>query len=216
MKSEQTSVAVLLASGGLDSTTLAYSLLSKKIDFIPLFVNYGQHSREVELSSLRAVLPGELKERIAVVDVSSVYNGSQSRLLIEPNLWKERVVDEDLFLPHRNLLLLSIGAAFAETRGIHDVYAAFIETHRAPGRDCCVPFFDEVDRIMRQSGDVSIKLPFQGMSKIEVARLGVSLGAPIGQTFSCLAASEIPCGACPNCVDRLRALDSLFDDNATE
>jgi 7-cyano-7-deazaguanine synthase len=47
------------------------------------------------------------------------------------------------------------------------------------------------------------------MSKIDVAKIGLSLKVPIDETFSCQAASKVPCGACPNCVDRLNALKAL-------
>lgn len=210
MTSNASNSVLLLASGGLDSTTLAYSLIAQGIDFMPLFINYGQHSSNTELTTLREVLPARFREKIEVVDVSAVYRGSSSRLVVAPDLWRERVEDEDLFLPQRNLLILSIGAAFAESRGMTKVYAGFIETHRAPGADCCDPFFEIMDRLMHQSGQVEIVLPLRRLSKAEVAQLGVKVGAPIGQTFSCLAAAAIPCGACPNCVDRLQAIDSLF------
>ena len=44
---------------------------------------------------------------------------------------------------------------------------------------------------------------------MKVAKLGIELKAPIGATFSCQASPDIPCGACPNCVDRLNALKEL-------
>lgn len=210
MKDNASKPVLLLASGGLDSTTLAYSLIQQGIEFTALFINYGQHSAHTELTTLTEVLPESYRGKIEVIDISAVYRGSSSRLVVPPDLWHEHVEDEDLFLPQRNLLILSIGAAFAESRSINQLYAGFIETHRAPGADCCDPFFEIMDKLMIQSGKVQIILPLRGLSKAEVARLGVSVGAPIGQTFSCLAAAEIPCGACPNCVDRLQALDSLF------
>lgn len=52
-------------------------------------------------------------------------------------------------------------------------------------------------------------MPFRNMTKYEVAKLGIELKAPIGQTFSSQASPEIPCGACPNSVDRLNALKQI-------
>lgn len=52
-------------------------------------------------------------------------------------------------------------------------------------------------------------MPFRNFSKYEVAKLGIELQAPVGATFSCQASPDIPCGACPNCVDRLKALREL-------
>jgi len=201
--------AVLMASGGLDSTVLAFWLLRKRIDFIPLFIDYGQHSRKTELETLKRVLPTRFSKRVNVINLPKIYEGSSSRLIEEPNLWRDRIKDADLHLPHRNLLLLATGVAFAESRGIGEVYAAFIETHRAPGTDCCDSFFKLFTELLSKTGSVKLKIPFKRFSKAQVAKIGVTLNAPIERTFSCLAAARIPCGACPNCVDRLNALESL-------
>jgi 7-cyano-7-deazaguanine synthase len=209
MASEPQRKAVLMASGGLDSTVLAFWLMRKRIGFVPLFVDYGQHNRETELKTLKKVLPAQYSKHISVIRIPKIYEGSSSRLIKEPNLWRDHIEDADLHLPHRNLLLLAIGVAFAESRGINEIYAAFIETHRAPGTDCCDGFFKMLTELLSKTGDINLKLPFKRYSKVQVAKIGVTLKAPIEQTFSCLAAASVPCGACPNCVDRLNAIDSL-------
>lgn len=198
-----------MASGGLDSTVLAYWLLRRRIDFVPLFVDYGQHSRKTELETLKKVLPTRFSKQVNVVRLPKIYDGSDSRLIKEPNLWRDHVEDKDLHLPHRNLLLLATGVAFAESRGVTEVYAAFIETHRAPGTDCCDSFFKLFMELLSKTGSIKLKLPLKRFSKAQVAKMGVTLKAPIELTFSCLAAARVPCGACPNCVDRLNAIESL-------
>jgi len=199
----------LMASGGLDSTVLAFWLMRRRIDFVPLFVDYGQHSRKTELETLKKVLPTQFSKKVNVIRLPKIYEGSGSRLIKEPNLWRDHIEDADLHLPHRNLLLLATGVAFAESRGINEIYAAFIETHRAPGTDCCDGFFKLLMELLSKTGSVKLKLPFKRFSKAQVAKIGLTLKAPIEQTFSCLAAARVPCGACPNCVDRLNAIESL-------
>lgn len=56
-------------------------------------------------------------------------------------------------------------------------------------------------------------MPFRYKSKYEVAKLGIELDAPIGTTFSCQASAIIPCGACPNCVDRLEAIRQIEQEH---
>ncbi len=68
---------VLLASGGLDSTTMAYWLLKNKIDFIPLFIKYGQHCVETEFNTLETVLPTGYADKIEIIDISDVYQHSK-------------------------------------------------------------------------------------------------------------------------------------------
>ncbi|RIV25119.1 7-cyano-7-deazaguanine synthase [Fibrisoma montanum] len=201
--------SILLASGGLDSTTLAYWLRSNEIDFLPVFINYGQHCASTELETLRQVLPGKLAKKIEVIDVSAVYKYSQSLLIREPDLWNDKVDYKRLYLPYRSLLLLTVGASFAQSINCNNVYAAFINSNHAQEIDCSAQFFNSLETVFEDYGGVSIIMPFRYMSKYEVAQLGIELKAPIGKSFSCQASSDIPCGACPNCVDRLEAIQSL-------
>lgn len=202
--------AVLLASGGLDSTTLAYWLEDKGIPFLPLFIDYGQHAASTELSTLSEVLPAGCLGNLEKVDVSDVYRGSGSRLIDEPNLWEDDVEADDFYLPYRNLLLLTLGAAFAQSRGIPCLYTAFINSNHAKEIDCSARFFDQLEGMLADYGTVKVMMPFRDMPKAAVAKIGLELGAPIARTFSCHAASVVPCGACPNCVDRLGALEALI------
>lgn len=73
------SKGVILVSGGLDSTTLMYEFLRQGVDFVPLFVNYGQHCADHELETLKKVIPEQYIDKIEYIDVSSIYKYSQSR-----------------------------------------------------------------------------------------------------------------------------------------
>lgn len=200
---------VLLASGGLDSTTMAYWLQKQKIEFVPLFINYGQHCAQTEFDTLKNVLPNYYKDKYEYVDISSIYSKSKSRFIKEANLWEETITADDLYIPYRNVLLLTIGATFAQTLGLGNVYSAFINSNHAKEIDCSNEFFDKMEGMLKEYGSVKINMPFRYYSKYDVAKLGIELQAPIGNTFSCQASSTIPCGACPNCVDRLNALKEL-------
>jgi 7-cyano-7-deazaguanine synthase len=201
--------SVLLASGGMDSTTLAYWLQEEKIEFLPLFINYGQHCAKTELETLLRLLPDGYAARTEVINVSDIYRGCKSRLIAEPDLWHDEITAEDLYLPYRNLLLLSIGAAYAQARDYSCLYAAFINSNHAKEIDCSAKFFEMLSGVLLEYGSVEIKMPFRELSKYEVAKIGLAVEAPIAHTFSCQAASRVPCGACPNCVDRLEALRLL-------
>jgi len=203
---------VLLASGGLDSTTMAYWLLSQEIDFVPLFINYGQHCAHTELETLRKVLPASHKNKIETIDIQSVYHKSSSKFIKPANLWEDDITAGDLYIPYRNVLLLTIGATFAQTIGLANVYSAFINSNHAKEIDCSNEFFEKMESMLSDYGSVKIIMPFRYYSKYEVAKLGIKLGAAIGFTFSCQASPDIPCGACPNCVDRLDALRQIEDE----
>ncbi len=200
---------ILLASGGLDSTTMAYWLLDKGIDFIPLFIKYGQHCVDTELETLKSVLPKTYIDKIEIIDISSVYKYSNSKFINEANLWEEEITADDLYIPYRNILILTLAASFAQSLKINEVYSAFINSNHAKEIDCSKEFFSRMEMMLGEYGAIKIKMPFLEMTKFEVAQIGIKVKAPIGKTFSCQASSEIPCGACPNCVDRLEALNNL-------
>ena len=195
------SKGVILVSGGLDSTTLMYLFVKKNVDFVPLFINYGQHCAKHELETLRRVIPAQYADNIEIIDVSSIYRAD--------DIETAPITADDLYIPYRNVLLLTIAASFAQTLGIDKVYSAFINSNHAKEIDCSSEFFNKLEGLLSEYGSVKIEMPFRDMTKYEVAKLGIELKAPIGRTFSCQASPDIPCGACPNCVDRLDALKMI-------
>jgi 7-cyano-7-deazaguanine synthase len=200
---------LLLSSGGLDSTTLAYWLCNRKVSATPIFFDYGQHCVEKEWSTLQDVLPADMLERLQRVDISEIFRGSTSRLISEANLWSEDIDPAELYIPYRTLLFFTAAAAIAQTHGLTDVYSGFINSNHAKELDCSASFLNNLDKFSENVGPVRFRLPFRDMSKREVAALARSLSVPIGRTFSCQVFSDVPCGACPNCVDRIDALTEL-------
>lgn len=202
---------VILVSGGLDSTTLCYLFIKEKIEFIPVIINYGQHCFETELERLKDVLPSQYLDKLEIIDISEVYKYSTSKFIQPVNLWEEKISADDLYIPYRNVLILTVAASFARTLDFNYVYSAFINSNHAKEIDCSNDFFNNLENLLSDYGSVKIEMPFRNFSKFDVAKLGVELGAPIGRTFSCQASPVIPCGACPNCVDRLDALKKLVE-----
>jgi 7-cyano-7-deazaguanine synthase len=200
--------ALLLCSCGLDSTTLAYWLRERHVELVPIFLDYGQHCVNKEWQTLKRVLPKEGVQTPERIDVSGVFRGSRSRLIVEPNLWNEHVADEDLYIPYRTLLFFSIGAACAQTRGLIDVYSGFINSNHAKELDCSASFLNNLDALAENVGPVRFHMPFRHWSKSQVVAEAVRLGVGVGDTYSCQLFSDTPCGACPNCVERLNAIEA--------
>lgn len=199
------STALLLASGGLDSTTVGYQLASEGVRVIPIFFDYGQHCVEMEWSRVNEVLPANMN-RPGRYDISDIFSGSQSRLIREADLWNEDIKDDDLYIPYRTMLFFAAAAARAQTVGILDVYTGFINSNHAKEIDCTAGFMNSLDGLISTIGPVRFHSPFRYSSKSDVARKAIELGVPIGRTYSCQASGQFPCGACPNCVERLNAL----------
>jgi 7-cyano-7-deazaguanine synthase len=152
------------------------------------------------------VLPSRILDRLEIIDVSDIYKNSKSRMIVPANLWEDEIVADDLYLPYRNILILTIGAIAAQKNRFTTVYSAFINSNHAKEIDCSTEFFSSLEVILKAYGSIKIEMPFRFLTKYEVACIGIELNAPIGFTFSCQASPDIPCGACPNCVDRLEAL----------
>ncbi|HHF3140530.1 TPA: 7-cyano-7-deazaguanine synthase [Vibrio alginolyticus] len=203
--------AIVLTSGGLDSTTVVYKLLEKGHEVYPLFFDYGQHCVETEWSRLNEVLPAPCPcpER---VDISEIFRGSTSRLIDEADLWANDIVDDDLYIPYRTMLFFAAAAARAQTIGILDVYTGFINSNHAKEIDCTSSFMNKLDGLTESIGPVRFHSPFRFSSKADVVQEAMKLRVPIGRTYSCQAASSFPCGACPNCVERLNALKVIRDE----
>ena len=159
---------LLLCSGGLDSTTLAFWLMERNVDFTPLFFDYGQHCAEKEWATLSKVLPPSAVPKLEKVDISAVFRGSRSRLVVEPDLWHEDVKDEELYIPYRTLLFFSVAAAIAQTRGLEGVYSAFINSNHAKELDCTASFLNQLDALAESVGPVRFHLPFRNWSKTQV------------------------------------------------
>lgn len=136
--------ALLLASGGLDSTTVGYQLASEGVDVTPIFFDYGQHCVEVEWSRVNEVIPSKM-QRPERFDISDIFRGSQSRLICEADLWNEEVNDDDLYIPYRTMLFFAAAAARAQTIGILDVYTGFINSNHAKEIDCTSAYMNNLE-----------------------------------------------------------------------
>lgn len=207
---------LLLASGGMDSTVLAYKLAKERKKVIVLFIDYGQHCRDKEYRTLLKVIPPEYINNVRVIRIGDVYKESNSRMIIEANLWEDSVVAEDMYLPYRNILFLSLASAYAQSMGIKDVFTAFINSNHAKEIDCSMDFFTKLESLLLEFGSTRINMPFRNMTKTEVAKLGLELGAPIEMTYSCQVNAHMPCGACPNCVDRIVAINNILKEKNNE
>lgn len=197
--------ALVMVSGGLDSTTVCYLLISQGIEVQPVFFDYGQHCAETEWSKVNDVLPDTTlpPERL---NISDIFTGSRSRMIDEADLWNDHVSDDDLYVPYRTMLFFAVSAARAQTLGVLDVFSGFINSNHVKEIDCSTAFINGLEELSEGVGAVRFHAPFRDKTKADVVRTALNLGVPIGRTFSCQASSTFPCGACPNCVERLNAL----------
>ncbi|HXV17573.1 MAG TPA: 7-cyano-7-deazaguanine synthase QueC [Gemmatimonadaceae bacterium] len=209
--------AVLLLSGGLDSTTLLALATSQDYAIHALSFRYGQrHSAEIAAAEKIARRYGVVQHVVTDIDLR-VFGGSALTSDIE--VPRDRPVDaaEDIpvtYVPARNTIFLSFALAWAEVLGASDIFIGVNALDYSGYPDCRPEFiaaFEEMARLATRAGvegksPVTIRTPLIDLSKREIIELGLSLGVDYSMTTSCYdpgPAGEA-CGHCDACQLRLR------------
>mgnify|MGYP001770626556 CR=1 FL=1 len=210
---------LVLLSGGMDSATLLW-LCKKEFDQVyAISFDYGQRHR-VELRYAKELaLMAKVKEHI-VVEVPH-YRYMKSSALIEggPEVpsgeYTQSVPPTNV--PMRNLVFLAIASSFADELEI-DHIAIGVHALDTPYPDCRPEFISAVESAITAGSSYTAKTkkrihiyaPFLGMTKTQIAKLGVELGVPFEKTYSCYRGTEPPCGECATCLQRKQALEEAL------
>jgi 7-cyano-7-deazaguanine synthase len=215
--------AIILSSGGVDSTTcvsLAVKRLgTENISTVSIF--YGQkHKKELEAARAVARFYGVKHYEF---DLASIFQYSNCALLsgstetIEHKSYAEQIAENgtgkvSTYVPFRNGLMLSTAASLAASLYEDDEVDIYIGAHAddAAGdayADCSEPFLKAMgDAIsIGTYNKVHLVFPFANMNKAGVVKMGLELHTPYELTWSCYEGGEKPCGTCGTCIDRARA-----------
>jgi len=204
--------AVLILSGGLDSTTLLYKLLADGYQVEAITFDYGQrHRREIDSARKIAAING-IPHR--VVDLSAITPLLGDSALLGgrdvPSCHYTEEAAKQTVVPNRNMIMLSISVGYAEAMKIGEVYYAAHAGDWAIYPDCRSSFIDAMAAAIRLAtawNPVELKAPFSGMTKAEIVKLGLTLNVPYELTWSCYQGGDRPCGICPTCIERAEAFD---------
>ncbi len=217
--------AVVLLSGGIDSSTLLhYVRRTVGIESIyALSFRYGQrHSRELGAAAEQADHVGVCEHRI--LDISgfgdltaggSVLTDQNSEIPDLASIPETERQQPPTYVPNRNMVLLSLAAAYAEANGVTDVYYGAQAQDEYGYWDCTTEFLERINHLLalnrRQA--ITIRAPFVAKRKAEVLRIGFDLGVDYRYTWTCYRGGERPCGRCPSCVERASAFAELGRDD---
>jgi len=190
---------VSLTSGGIDSSVLLFMLQREKHDILPLCINYGHKASKMELNSFHKVCKF-LKLEGEVIDTEGI-NKIKSGLTT-----KEIPESEHPFFPARNLLLFTIGSAYAFSRSSRLVSMGFLRNPEFP--DQTSDFITSAEKTIEIATGISIKLftPFIKLDKREVVQLAKKYRFPLELTYSCYSGKQSPCGKCKGCLNRETAM----------
>jgi len=208
--------AVVLLSGGLDSTTVLAIAKRDGYDVYALSFSYGQrHSWELEAAEHVALSFGVVQHRIITIDLRA-FGGSA--LTDKIGVPKGRAIDEMshgipiTYVPARNTIFLSFALAWAEVLGCSDVFIGVNALDYSGYPDCRPEFiaaFEAMANLATKAGvedrqRLKIHTPLIALSKAEIIQTGIALGVDYRLTSSCYdpSATGQPCGQCDSCLLR--------------
>jgi len=207
--------AVVLLSGGLDSSVAIHLAKSEGYEIYALSFDYGQkHNKELECAKATALKTGAKEHNIVSLQLNlwggssltdkkiDVEDGDVSRTDIPPT-----------YVPARNMVFLSVAASYAEAIGAQNIFIGVSEVDYSGYVDCREEFIKSMEDTINKGTvmgaelgqKITIHAPFIHKSKAEEIRLGEQLKVDWSLTWSCYRGGSVPCGTCDSCLLRAKA-----------
>lgn len=212
-EANDSSRAVCLVSGGMDSCVTAAIANEENDELAFLHVSYGQRTEQRERRAFEDLADHyAVAHRLAVsIEYLTRIGGSsltdQQIDVSEANLSHSGIPTS--YVPFRNAHLLSIATSWAEVIGAGHIYIGAVAEDSSGYPDCRPEFYQAFEKVIdvgtKPQTTVTIRTPVIAMKKSEIIRQGLKLGAPLALTWSCYQESEKACGRCDSCALRLRA-----------
>ena len=206
--------AVVILSGGMDSTTAAFIAKKEGYEIIPLHFNYGQRTEAKELESFNKICD---------------YLGLKNRYVIDIPFFKQigasALVDENIevptdgikpgipitYVPFRNGIFLSIAAAIAEKEKANAIYIGVVEEDSSGYPDCREEFIKYMEKAInagtKPETNIEIKTPLIHLKKEDIVKKAIEVGVPLELTWSCYKNEDEACGVCDSCRLRLKGFE---------
>ncbi len=203
--------AVILASGGLDSTTVLAMAQSQGYQCYTLTFDYGQRHRAELLAAQRvSEALGDVEHKVVRLNLDSIGGSALTDTSIDvPEEETEGI--PITYVPARNTVFLSIALGWAEVLGAQDIFIGVNAVDYSGYPDCRPEFiaaFEAMANLATRMGvegeAIRIKTPLMELGKGDIIKAGVALGVDYSLTVSCYQATEggLACGVCDSC--RLR------------
>jgi 7-cyano-7-deazaguanine synthase len=196
----------------MDSCVTA-AIARQNYDIAALHASYGQRTERRELQSFHRLTDYfKAVERLAVrLDYFPSIGGSSlidSALPIHDADLSNREIP-NTYVPFRNAHFLSIAVSWAEVLGARKVFIGAVWEDSSGYPDCRPEYYDAMNAVIRAgtrpSAKITVETPLIYLTKSDIVKRGVELGAPFGLTWSCYRDSDTACGVCDSCALRLRA-----------
>ena len=215
--------SAVLLSGGLDSAVLLAQEVATG-DVQPVYVSVGLAWEQAERDIVRRLLERETQRqaehRIAplvslTVDMRDVYNAAHWAVAGTPPAY--HTPDEDVYLPGRNIILLSKAGVFCAAAGIGRIVIGTLDHNPFPDATPAFRASIAATLSLGLAHPLRVEAPYANSSKAAVIRTGLALGVPFEHTLSCMKpVGDTHCGTCSKCRERHDAfLDAEVADPTT-
>lgn len=206
------SKAVVVFSGGLDSTVLLEQCIKDHDEVYVLTFDYNQrHKKEIQVAkNYIENIPSIMEHK--VVDLSFFSNLVTSSAITNKDIDVPKMKDiigeaqSVAYVPNRNMMFLSIAASYAESVGASEIYYGAVAVDNLSGYwDCTEDFVVNINNLLsyNRMNRIEVKAPLLFKTKKEIVELGRELGVRFEHTWTCYEGKEISCGICPSCAARL-------------
>jgi len=198
-------VALLLHSGGLDSSVLGYELAKQGINFSSVFIDFDQSGKKSELKATKTTssIFGAPLDVIEVPTLRAPFVSSPiSTFRAMPNPGRG-------VLELGSLLLYGIAFTYAHQKGIKDVYVGLTKLDADFSKEYSQGFLDAFSKLVEEAGhpSISLKAPFLTKTKGEVVQIGMENLELTKATWSCIHDGDTHCGVCEGCMSRHTAFE---------
>ena len=208
--------AVVLLSGGLDSTVAAALARERGFELHALSFDYGQrHKRELESARAVAKALGAASHAVMTVPIAA-YGASAltDPAIAVPTGRDEAQMGADIpvtYVPARNIVFLSLALGLAEARDAEAVFIGANALDYSGYPDCRPEFFAAFEEVARrgtkrgvEGKPFAVEVPLQHLTKADIVQEGLRLKAPLHLTWSCYQGGAKACGVCDSCLLRLK------------
>lgn len=214
--------ALVVFSGGVDSTVALYWAINKKYDEVEtLSFNYGSKHNEQEYKHALETCK-KLNIKNTRIDLEFINKYFKSDLLKSggdvPEGYYTSENMKSTVVPFRNGIMLSIAAGFAESNNCDILILGNHAGDHAIYPDCTPDFIKGIEEAIKKGTEKHIRVvsPFCNITKADIVKLGKELGVDFSLTYSCYKGGDKHCGKCGTCTERKEAFEIAGVEDKTE
>ncbi|MBA3600145.1 MAG: 7-cyano-7-deazaguanine synthase QueC [Acidobacteria bacterium] len=205
-------LAISLVSGGMDSCVSAAIAKRENQEIAFLHISYGQRTERRERQAFTEIADFyniEKRLDVSIEHLAKIGGSSLTDAAIEvaeANLESKEIPTS--YVPFRNANMLAIATSWAEVLSANSIYIGAVAEDSSGYPDCRPEFYAAFEKTIevgtKPDTNIQIKTPIIYLSKAEIVKKGMELGAPLHLSWSCYRSEDFACGTCDSCALRLR------------